>query len=122
MTETGYDVIVLGGGTAGTTAATAASDAGARTAMINDGELGGLCILRGCMPTKAMLAVAHAVHEAEHLDRFGAHLDGSVRVDFEQVMRRKTAHVERFKRAKIRSIDAADYEVIDGRGRFIAGE
>ena len=67
-----HDVIVLGGGSAGSSAAKAASLAGARTAMINDGELGGLCILRGCMPTKAMLASAHAIHEAEHLDPMGA--------------------------------------------------
>ena len=67
-----FDVIVLGGGSAGTSAAAAATKAGARTAMINDGELGGLCILRGCMPTKAMLATAHAIHEVNHLDVLGA--------------------------------------------------
>ena len=66
-----YDVIVLGGGSAGTSAAAAAVQAGARTLMVNDGELGGLCILRGCMPTKAMLASAHALHEATHIDPFG---------------------------------------------------
>ena len=62
-----YDVIVLGGGSAGTSAASAASAAGARTAMINAGELGGLCILRGCMPTKSMLEAAHALHHARTL-------------------------------------------------------
>ena len=44
-----YDVLVLGGGTAGTAAAKTAAQAGARVAMFNDGELGGLCILRGCI-------------------------------------------------------------------------
>ena len=52
---TEYDVVVLGGGSAGTSAAKAAAETGARVAMFNDGELGGLCILRGCMPTKALL-------------------------------------------------------------------
>ena len=61
-----YDVIVLGGGSAGTSAARAATLAGASTLMVNDGELGGLCILRGCMPTKAMLASAHALDETRH--------------------------------------------------------
>ena len=68
-------MIVLGGGSAGSSAAAAAQAAGAKTLMINDGELGGLCILRGCMPTKSMLAAAHAIHEARHLDPFGARLD-----------------------------------------------
>ena len=118
---TDYDVIVLGGGSAGTSAAVAASAAGARTAMINDGELGGLCILRGCMPTKAMLASAHAFHAAQHLEPFGGRLEGDVRIDFRQVMERKDALVARFKRAKIQQIEAADYDVIDGRGRFAPG-
>ena len=67
-----YDVIVLGGGSAGSSAAAAASEAGARTLMLNDGELGGLCILRGCMPTKAMLASAHALHETQHVVKTGS--------------------------------------------------
>ena len=116
---TDYDVVVLGGGSAGTSAATAAHAAGASTLMINDGELGGLCILRGCMPTKSMLAAAHAVHEARHLEPFGARLDGSVNVDFGRIASRKDEHVSRFKKAKVESIEAAGYEVLDARGRFV---
>ena len=101
---TDYDVVVLGGGSAGTSAATAAHAAGASTLMVNDGELGGLCILRGCMPTKSMLAAAHAVHEARHLEPFGARLDGSVNVDFGRIASRKDEHVSRFKKAKVESI------------------
>ncbi|UCF68251.1 MAG: FAD-dependent oxidoreductase, partial [Acidobacteriota bacterium] len=116
-----FDVIVLGGGSAGTSAARAARQAGARTALINDGELGGLCILRGCMPTKAMLASAHAAHEVEHAARFGVHVEGSARVDFAQVMARKDAQVKRFQRAKIASIESQDYEVLLGRAAFAPG-
>lgn len=116
-----YDVIVLGGGSAGSSAAAAAAAAGARTAMINDGELGGLCILRGCMPSKSMLAAAHAVHDAGAVERFGARLEGRVVPDFAAIMRRKAAHVDRFQRAKIDSVRAARYEVIDARGRFAPG-
>jgi dihydrolipoamide dehydrogenase len=116
-----YDVIVLGGGSAGTSAASAAAAAGARSAAINDGELGGLCILRGCMPTKALLATAHAVHEANHLEPFGARLEGRTVVDFARVMQRKNDQVARFKRAKIESIETADYEMLPGRARFAKG-
>jgi pyruvate/2-oxoglutarate dehydrogenase complex dihydrolipoamide dehydrogenase (E3) component len=116
-----FDVIVLGGGSAGTSAAAAATKAGARTAMINDGELGGLCILRGCMPTKAMLATAHAIHEVNHLDVLGARLEGRVVPDFRRIMERKQQKVLRFQRAKIMGIEAQDYEVIFGRGRFEPG-
>ncbi len=113
-----YDVLVLGGGSAGTAAAKAAAQAGVRTAMINDGELGGLCILRGCMPTKAMLASAHAMHAASHIDPFGIRVQGSVTPDFPAIMGRKDAMVARFKQAKIAGIESQDYEVIDARASF----
>jgi pyruvate/2-oxoglutarate dehydrogenase complex dihydrolipoamide dehydrogenase (E3) component len=116
-----YDVIVLGGGSAGTSAARAAIQAGARTAMVNEGELGGLCILRGCMPTKAMLASAHALHEASHLEPFGVRLEGRVVPEFERIMERKESQVRRFQKAKIAGIQAAEYEVIEGRACFAAG-
>lgn len=116
-----YDVIIIGGGSAGTSAARAAKAAGARVLMINDGELGGLCILRGCMPTKAMLASAHAIHEAKRLEPFGARLEGRVVPDFSAIVARKNAHVERFKRAKIRSIENGGYDVLDARARFGPG-
>lgn len=116
-----YDVVVLGGGSAGTAAARAARAAGARTAMVNDGELGGLCILRGCMPTKTLLASAHALHEASHAEPLGIRLEGKAVADFQTVMNRKDALVERFQRAKIAGVEAQDYEVIFGRARFEEG-
>lgn len=116
-----YDVIVLGGGSAGTSAARAATLAGARTLMINDGELGGLCILRGCMPTKALLASAHALDETRHLDGFGIRLEGQAVPDFARIMERREALVRRFQRAKIGGVESQDYEVLFGRGRFAQG-
>jgi pyruvate/2-oxoglutarate dehydrogenase complex dihydrolipoamide dehydrogenase (E3) component len=116
-----FDVIVLGGGSAGSSAAGAAANAGARTAMINEGELGGLCILRGCMPTKTLLASTHALHVANSLEPLGARLEGRTVVDFRRVMQRKDEKVARFQRAKIRSVEASGYEVIPGRARFAAG-
>lgn len=112
-----FDVLVLGGGTAGTAAAKAAAAAGARTAMFNDGELGGLCILRGCMPTKTMLHAAHLRHEAEH-HRTPGIAQATLAADFAEVMRNKDAKVARFKSAKISGIASGGYEVIDARAHF----
>lgn len=113
-----YDVLVLGGGTAGTAAAKTAVQAGARTAMFNDGELGGLCILRGCMPTKTLLHAAHLRHEAQH-HRTPGIAQGTLAADFEEVMRNKDVKVDRFKRAKLSGIDSGGYEVIDARAHFV---
>ena len=112
-----FDVLVLGGGTAGTAAAKAAATVGARVAMFNAGELGGLCILRGCMPTKTMLHAAHLVHQAErhHTPGIGHAIPS---IDFTAVMANKDAKVKRFKDAKIRGIESGGYEVIDAYARF----
>ena len=112
-----YDVLVLGGGSAGTAAANAAHRAGKKTAMFNKGELGGLCILMGCMPTTTMLHAAHLLHEAHHHDTPGIGRTAPS-VDFAAVMANKDAKVARFKRAKVAGIEAGGYEVIDARARF----
>ncbi|MBK8976722.1 MAG: FAD-dependent oxidoreductase [Planctomycetes bacterium] len=112
-----YDVLVLGGGTAGTAAAKAAHDAGARVALFNDGELGGLCILRGCMPTKTLLHSAQIVHYARHHGAAGIG-PADLAVDFAAIMANKDAKVARFQAAKIASVETGGYEVIDARARF----
>ncbi len=117
MSAEEFDVVVLGGGTAGTAAAKAAAESGARTVMFNDGELGGLCILRGCMPTKTLLHAAHLVHEARHHHTPGVG-HGELDVDFDAVMGNKSAKVARFKRAKIQGIERGGYEVVDARAAF----
>ncbi len=114
-----YDVIVLGGGSAGTSAASAAAAAGARTLMINAGELGGLCILRGCMPTKAMLFSAEHYEELRHLEPLGISISGRS-FDFAKIMARKAAKVARFQRAKLAGIERSDYEVLDAHACFVA--
>lgn len=113
-----YDLVVVGGGTAGSQAAKIARDSGASVVMFNDGELGGLCILRGCMPTKTMLHAAQLAHEAEHPATDGVRSTG-LDLDFRAVMANKDVKVERFKQAKIASIKAGGYDVIDARARFI---
>ncbi|MFQ5425507.1 MAG: dihydrolipoyl dehydrogenase family protein [Gaiellales bacterium] len=115
---TSYDLIVLGGGTAGSAAAKTAHDAGATAVMFNDGELGGLCILRGCMPTKTMLHAAHLAHEAEHPATAGVRPTG-LELDFAAIMANKDAKVARFKSAKVMSIERGGYDVVDARARFV---
>ena len=62
-----FDVAVIGGGSGGYAAARTTAAGGLKTVVIEGGkEVGGLCILRGCMPTKAMLYAAEVKHLAEN--------------------------------------------------------
>ena len=71
-----YDVIVIGAGYGGFDAAKHAADHGLRTAIIESRDMGGTCVNRGCVPSKALLAASGRVREladAEHLKGFGIH-------------------------------------------------
>ncbi|MEM7517504.1 MAG: FAD-dependent oxidoreductase, partial [Planctomycetota bacterium] len=115
-----YDVIVLGVGTAGSKAARVAGEAGARVLAVESGErLGGLCILRGCMPTKTMLESAHRLHDARSSQDFGLVGGEGVSLDFAKHMERTQSLVERFRRAKVSGIESGPYEVRRATPRFV---
>ncbi len=71
MSETGYELIVIGAGGAGSTAATAAANMGKRIALIERDKLGGTCLNYGCDPTKTLLHIAHTLYHARHASPLG---------------------------------------------------
>src|SRR4026209_2244472 len=107
-----YDVAVIGGGGAGYAAARVVSSAGLKTVVIEGGpEVGGLCILRGCMPTKALLYAAEVRHLARQGNVWGLR-PGPIPFDWSSVLARKDAQIK----------DFADYrqqQLEDGRFQFI---
>jgi len=66
----GYDLAVVGAGSAGFSAAITAAEAGARVALIGHGTIGGTCVNVGCVPSKAMIRAAEAVHGGAFAARF----------------------------------------------------
>ena len=82
-----YDLIVVGAGAAGSTAAAEARGQGARVAMVEQWKVGGTCLNAGCDPTKALVRAAHALHETRTAGRFGIAVEDA-RVDWPQVIDR----------------------------------
>ncbi len=83
-----FDAIIIGAGQAGPSLAGRLTAAGKSVALIERKLFGGTCVNTGCMPTKAMVASAYAVHMARRGADFGV-TTGSVSVDFKRVMARK---------------------------------
>ena len=76
-----YNLVVLGGGTAGLVAAAGAAGLGARVALVERHLLGGDCLVTGCVPSKALLRSARAAADARRAEALGVRT-GDVEVDF----------------------------------------
>ncbi|HEX5447458.1 MAG TPA: mercuric reductase [Pirellulales bacterium] len=83
-----YNLVAVGGGTAGIVAALGAAALGGRAALVERDLLGGDCLNAGCVPSKALLSAARAAHLLTQGEQFGFHLAGPPRVDFAEIMRR----------------------------------
>src|SRR5580692_12298728 len=91
-----FDVAIIGGGSGGYAAAKITANAGLKTVVIEGGqEVGGLCILRGCMPTKALLYMAEVAHLVKNAAPFGVRA-GRVSFNFKKAMARKSLLVKEF--------------------------
>lgn len=94
--EKQYDVIVVGGGPAGYIAAIKAARLGAKTALVEKGSIGGTCLNRGCIPTKAFLKTAEYIEHIKHAGKRGILLnDSAFSVDMKSVVAQKNAVVKK---------------------------
>ena len=77
MTDTSFDLIVVGGGPGGYVAAIRASQLGMKTALVEREHLGGICLNWGCIPTKALLRSADVLRTMKHADSYGLSAPGA---------------------------------------------
>jgi len=114
-----FDVAVLGGGPAGYTAAIRAAQLGARVACIEkEAALGGTCLRVGCIPTKAWVSTAHALHAAREIDPKLGVVTGEPRLDFAQANEWKAAVVKQMTGGVASLLKANGVTVFQGVGRF----
>lgn len=112
------DVAILGGGTGGYIAAIAAAQAGKQVTIIERDKLGGTCLHRGCIPSKALLRSAEVYKQATDSGRYGIHIEG-VELQFDRVQARKQDIVEQLHRGVQFLMRKYNIEVVYGNGRVM---
>lgn len=117
--ERRHDVVVIGGGSAGYAAARTARDAGADVAIVDEGPLGGLCILRGCMPTKTILRSAEILALMRRAREFGL-APTQVRADLSAIVDRKNRLVQEFAQDRIASLCDSKFTLYESRAEFVS--
>lgn len=113
-----YDLIILGGGSAGFAAAIQAHELGKTVLMVNAGTIGGTCVNVGCVPSKTLIRAAEALHRGGHHAFAGIKGEAAL-VDFEAVIRQKDELVSQLRQAKYMDVlEAYDrVELIEGEAR-----
>jgi dihydrolipoamide dehydrogenase len=114
-----YDIVVLGGGSGGYACALRAAEMGKRVALIEQDKVGGTCLHRGCIPTKALLHAAEIADQARESEAFGVRstFEG---IDVPGVHSYKDKVVDRLWKGLQSTIASRKIETIEGSGRLIS--
>jgi dihydrolipoamide dehydrogenase len=113
-----FDLVVLGAGTGGYTAAFRAGQLGLKVALVDEDKIGGTCLHRGCIPTKALLESAAFADRLRHAKDFGLTLPGEAVIDYPQMAARRDQVVKRMWTGLKTLVDKNKVTWIDGRGRL----
>jgi dihydrolipoamide dehydrogenase len=113
-----FDVVVLGAGTGGYTAAFRAAQLGLKVALVDEDKIGGTCLHRGCIPTKALLESAAFVERVRHAKDFGLTIPGEAGIDYPQMAARRDQSVKRLWTGLKTLIDKNKVTWVPGRGRL----
>ena len=113
-----FDLVVLGAGTGGYTAAFRAAQLGLKVALVDQDKIGGTCLHRGCIPTKALLESAAFADRIRHAKDYGLTLPGEAVVDYAAMAARRDAVVKRMWTGLKTLIDKNKVTWIEGRGRL----
>ena len=119
MTDSGYDIVILGGGSGGYACALRAAELGKRVALIEKDKVGGTCLHRGCIPTKALLHAAELADQAREGAAFGVRstLEG---IDMAGVNTYKDKVVTRLWKGLTGLVSSRKIDVISGDGKLVS--
>ena len=113
-----FDFVVVGGGSAGYAAARTAAGERLRTAVIDGSEeLGGLCILRGCMPSKTLIESANRLQDMREAAEFGLRAK-DIGFDGAKIIERKKRLIADFAQYRTKQLESGKFELIRGHAKF----
>src|SRR6201982_2840898 len=119
MSAEKFDVVIIGGGSAGMGVTGPVRRAGLSVAMIESRDLGGTCPNRGCTPKKILVAAGHALHEIE---RAGIHkiAGGKPKLDWASLIEREKDVIKDIPANLARAMEKREVQVIKGEAAFAA--
>lgn len=112
-----FDVAIIGGGPGGYVAAIKAAQLGGRICLIEQGDWGGTCLNRGCIPTKTLYAVANLMTQVHDAEGFGIKIQGA-EIDYPQVLAHKNGTVKKLTRGIGQLLKGNGVHTINGFGRL----
>jgi dihydrolipoamide dehydrogenase len=113
-----FDLVVLGAGTGGYSAAFRAAQLGLKVALVDQAKIGGTCLHIGCIPTKALLESAAFVERIRHAKDFGIGIEGDPVIDYARMAERRDQVVKRLWTGLKSLVDKNKVAWIQGRGRL----
>lgn len=108
-----YDLLIIGGGPGGYTAAIKAAGLGMKTAVVEKEKLGGTCLNRGCIPTKALLHASSLFATMQKCDEFGVSVE-EMAFDFKKMQNSKRKAVEAYRSNVERQFESLGIDLIHG--------
>ncbi|MBO1197915.1 dihydrolipoyl dehydrogenase [Staphylococcus simiae] len=118
MSEKQYDLVVLGGGTAGYVAAIRASQLGKKVAIVERSLLGGTCLHKGCIPTKALLKSAEVLQTVKHASTFGINVE-DYDINYDKMFARKEEIVKQMYQGVEHLMQHNHIDIYNGTGRIL---
>jgi len=117
---TAPDILVIGGGSAGFSAAITAADSGAKVVIAGAGTLGGTCVNVGCVPSKNLIRATEAVHKGNNVDRFDGLKGASEIVNWQALVQQKQQLVDSLRKAKYEDLlpEYPNISYVEGRACF----
>ncbi len=119
MSPRPYDFIVIGGGSGGFNAARVAAGLGQRVAVVDGArQLSGLCILKGCMPSKTLIYSAEVLHRAQRGAAFGLRIPRAA-ANMKAIQARKRAIIADFAEHRVKQLKAGKFALYRSQARFV---